>query len=94
MVAGAVGDADVEMLLLGALLDDGVVCWFIDPPEVTALISFFWLFMTFEDVAFMPRVLSATSLANVPAALAPDGTGTVVPDELFMVFFNDCIMLV
>lgn len=80
MVVGAVADADVEMLLLGTLLDVGVEFWFIEPPDVTALISFFWLFMTFEEVAFMPRVLSATSLAKVPAVLAPDGAGTVAPD--------------
>lgn len=94
MVAGAVADADAETLLLGALLDVGVGCWFIDPPEVTALISFFWLFMTFEDEAFMPRVLSATSLAKVPAVLAPGGTEAAAPDGLFIVFFNDCMILV
>lgn len=40
----------------------------------------------------MPRVLSATNFAKVPPVLPP--VPATVPDEFFIVFFNDCIMLV
>lgn len=91
MVAGALAVADEEMLL-GALLEAGVWFGFNDEPGVTALINFFWLLTALDDgVGFMPRVLSATSLAKVPPVLLPGG-GT--EPEFLMVFFNDCMMLV
>lgn len=91
MVVGALAEADDEMLLLEALLA-GVWLWFSDEPGVvTALISFFWLLIALLDGDGMPRLLSATSFAKVPAEPVPVGAA---PDELFMVFFSDCIMWV
>lgn len=60
----------------------------------TALIGFFWFGTEMDGVAALeePTVLSATSFANVPPTTLPPPPGAMLPDEFFMVFFNDCII--
>lgn len=80
---GRLVDTDDEEVLLLVALDVGGWLRFSAVEPGAALIGFFWLCWTaIEGMLLEPTtVLSASSFAKVLPA-----------DEVFMVFFNDCIM--